>query len=73
MNGSCVLVEEKEGKWSSNLVITDKNKTAKQEGGRVQIRAILDCKELNHHVYQAHEHIPTSEELRHQLRGSKFS
>ena len=66
------LVEEEEGTWISNLVITDKkwDEAAKKEGDRVQIRANLDCRELNDHVYQTHEPIPTSEELRHRLRGS---
>ena len=70
------LVEEEEGTWISNLVITDKkwDGVAKPEGERVQIRANLDCRELNEHVYQTHEPIPTSEELRHKLKGSnKFT
>ena len=66
------LVEEEEGTWISNLVITDKkwDGESKPEGERVQIRANLDCRELNEYVYQTHEPIPTSEELRHKLRGS---
>ena len=66
------LVEEEEGTWISNLVVTDKrwDGKAKQEGERVQIRANLDCRELNELVYQTHEPIPTSEELRHKLKGS---
>ena len=70
------LVEEEEGNWISNLVITDKkwDGKEKQTGDRVQIRANLDCRELNNHVYQTHEPIPTSDELRHRLQGSnKFS
>ena len=70
------LAEEEEGRWISNLVITDKkwDTGAKNPGDRVQIRANLDCRELNEWVYQTHEPIPTAEELRHQLKGSnKFS
>ena len=70
------LVEEEEGTWISNLVITDKKWEGgeKKTGDRVQIRANLDCRELNEHVYQTHEPIPTSDELRHKLQGSnKFS
>ena len=70
------LVEEEEGTWISNLVITGKrwDEAEKKEGDRVQIRANLDCRELNEHVYQTHEPIPTSEELRHKLKGSdKFT
>ena len=70
------LLEEEEGSWISNLVITDKkwDKSQKRVGERVQIRANLDCRPLNEHVYQTHEPIPTPEELRHQLKGSnKFS
>ena len=40
----------------------------------MQIRANLDCRDLNEWVYQTHEPIPTAEELRHQLKGSnRFS
>ena len=70
------LVEEEEGTWISNLVITDKkwDGKEKQTGDRVQIRANLDCRDLNDHVYQTHEPIPTSDELRHRFQGSnKFS
>ena len=42
----------------------------KREGDRVQIRANLDCRPLNQFVYQTHEPIPTTEELRHRLKGS---
>ena len=66
------LVEEEEGTWISNLVITDKkwDDGVKRAGDRIQIRANLDCRPLNEHVYQTHEPIPTPEELRHKLRGS---
>ena len=70
------LVEEEDGTWISNLVITDKkwDGEGKKAGDRVQIRANLDCRELNEYVYQTHEPIPTSDELRHKLQGSnKFS
>ena len=45
------LVEEEEGTWISNLVITGKrwDEAEKKEGDRVQIRANLDCRELNEH------------------------
>ena len=70
------LLEEEEGTWISNLVITDKkwDSAEKKKGERVQIRANLDCRELNEWVYQTHEPIPTAEELRHKLKGSnRFS
>ena len=71
------LLEEEEGSWISNLVITDKKwdkDKDRMEGTRKQIRVTLDCRPLNKHVYQTHEPIPTPDELRHQLRGSnKFS
>ena len=66
------LTEEEEGTWISNLVITDKkwDEVKKNEGDRIQIRANLDCRPLNDFVYQTHEPIPTTEELRHRLKGS---
>ena len=66
------LVEEEEGTWISNLVITDKKWDGedKHKGDRVQIRANLDCRPLNQSCYQTHEPIPTTEELRHKLKGS---
>ena len=66
------LVEEEEGSWISNLVITDKKWDGPdaRAGDRIQIRANLDCRPLNEHCYQTHEPIPTTEELRHKLRGS---
>ena len=71
------LQEEEEGSWISNLVITDKRWDGEEEkavGERVQVRANLDCRPLNKHVYQTHEPIPTPEELRHSLKGSnRFS
>ena len=70
------LKEEEEGSWIANLVITDKrwDEAEKEVGERVQIRANLDCRPLNKHVYQTHEPIPTPEELRHNLHGSnRFS
>ena len=67
-----LLTEEEEGTWILNLVITDKkwDDKVKREGDRVQIRANLDCRPLNQFVYQTHEPIPTTEELRHRLKGS---
>ena len=71
------IQEEEEGSWISNLVITDKRwegEEVKAAGERVQVRANLDCRPLNKHVYQTHEPIPTPEELRHNLKGSnRFS
>lgn len=66
------LEEEEEGTWISNLVITDKkwDESQKEKGDRIQIRANLDCRPLNEFVYQTHEPIPTTEELRHHLKGS---
>ena len=66
------LQEEEEGSWISNLVITDKkwDDEAKKEGQRIQIRANLDCRPINKHVYQTREPMPTPEEVRHKLRGS---
>ena len=66
------LLEEEEGTWISNLVITDKkwDDGVKKTGDRIQIRANLDCRPLNEHVYQTHKPIPTPEELRHKLKGS---
>ena len=65
-------MEEEEGTWISNLVITDKKWDGPEArtGDRIQIRANLDCRPLNEHCYQTHEPIPTTEELRHKLRGS---
>ena len=68
------LQQEEPGTWISNLVITDKkwdkNRSNKKEGERTQIRANLDLRPLNDHVYQTHTPIPTMEELRHELKGS---
>ena len=65
-------LEEEEGSWISNQVITDKrwNNSAKKEGQRIQIRANLDGQPLNNYVYQTHEPMPTPDELRHKLQGS---
>ena len=61
------LTQEEKGTFISNLVITDKK-------GTDRIRVTLDCQEVNKHIYATHEPIPTSEELRHQLKGSdRFS
>ena len=58
---------EEPGTFLSNLVITDKMNTDR-------IRVTLDCTSVNKVVYQTHEPIPTTEELRHKLRGSdRFS
>ena len=68
------LTEEEEGSWISNLVITDKKWDEKKPGERQQIRANVDLRPLNKHVYQTHEPIPTPEELKHKLKGSnRFS
>ena len=41
-------LQEEEGSWISNLVITDKkwDDEAKKEGQRIQIRANLDCRPI---------------------------
>jgi len=57
------LDEEEEGTFISNLVITDKKDSD-------DIRVTLDCKDVNKHIIPSHEPIPTSEELRHKLKGS---
>ena len=58
---------EEPGTFLSNLVITDKTDTD-------QIRVTLDCQAVNKEIYPTHEPIPSSEELRHNLRGSdRFS
>ena len=68
------LKEEEKGSWISNLVITDKKWDEGKPGERQQIRANLDLRPLNKHVYQTHEPIPTPEELKHKLKGSdRFS
>ena len=70
------LEEEEEGSWISNLVITDKKWDGAnlKDGERVHIRANLDLRPLNKHVYQTHEPIPTPDELRHKMKGStKYS
>ena len=64
------LKEEEEGTWISNLVVTEKKWDEAKPGSRQQIRANLDLRPLNKHVYQTHEPIPTPEELRHKLKGS---
>ena len=59
---------EEPGTYISNLVIIDKKWDPNQ------IRITLDCQEVNKDIYQTHEPIPTSEELRHKLRGcDRFS
>ena len=55
---------EEPGTFISNLVITDK----KDNSGR--IRVTLDCQAVNKAIYPTHEPIPSSEELRHKLKGS---
>ena len=54
---------ERPGTFLSNLVITEKKGTDK-------IRVTLDCQDVNKNIYATHEPIPTTEELRHELRGS---
>ena len=42
--------------------------------GSYRIRVTLDCQDVNKEIYATHEPIPTTEELRHKLRGSdRFS
>ena len=61
------IKKEESGTFLSNLVITDKK-------GSDRIRVTLDCQDVNKEIYATHEPIPTSEELRHKLRGSdRFS
>ena len=58
---------EEPGTFISNLVITDKK-------GTDRIRVTLDCQAVNKDIYPTHEPIPTTDELRHNLRGSdRFS
>ena len=54
---------EEPGTYVSNLFITD-NKWDPEK-----IRVTLDCQQVNKDVYQTHESIPTSEELRHKPWG----
>ena len=54
---------EEPGTFLSNLVITDKKNTDR-------IRVTLDCQAVNKEIYITHEPIPTTEELRHKLKGS---
>ena len=61
---------EEPGTYVSNLVITDK----KWDPSGNHIRVTLDCQAANKDIYPTHEPIPTSEELRHNLKGSdRFS
>ena len=56
--------------YISNLVKTDK----KWDSTKKHIRVTLDCQAANKDIYRTHEPMPTSEELRHELRGSnRFS
>ena len=58
---------EEPGTFLSNLVITDKKDSDR-------IRVTLDCQAVNKCIYPTHEPIPSSEELRHKLKGSnRFS
>ena len=58
---------EEPGTFLSNMVITYKKDTDR-------IRVTLDCQSVNKEIYPTHEPIPSSEELRHNLRGSdRFS
>ena len=55
-------IEVKEpGTFLSNLVITDKKDTDR-------IRVTLDCQSVNKEIYPMDKPIPTSEELRYDLR-----
>ena len=58
---------EEPGTFLSNLVITDKKDSDR-------IRVTLDCQAVNKVIYPTHEAIPSSDELRHSLKGSdRFS
>ena len=59
---------EEPGTYLSNLVITDKKWNPKR------IRVNLYCQQVNKDIFQMHEPTPTTEELRHTLKGSdRFS
>ena len=60
-----IMVEEP-GTFLSNLVITDKKNSDR-------IRVTLDCQDVNKEIYPKHEPIPTTEELRHKLKGSQVT
>jgi len=61
------LDEEENGTFISNLVIADRKDSDR-------IRVTLDCKNVNKFINATHEPIPTSEELRHKLKGcDRFS
>ena len=55
---------EEPGTFLSNLVITDKKDSDR-------IRVTLDCQAVNKVIYPTHEPIPSSDELRHKLKGSE--
>ena len=58
---------EEPGTFISNLVVTDKKDSDR-------IRVTLDCQAVNKVIYPTHEPIPSSDELRHKLKGSdRFS
>ena len=58
---------EEPGTFLSNLVITDKKDSDR-------IRVTLDCQAVNKFIYATHETIPSSDELRHSLKGNdRFS
>lgn len=62
------LETEEPGSYLSNLVITEK----KWDPNRIRIT--LDCQQVNKDIFKTHEPIPTTEELRHSLKGSnRFS
>ena len=64
------LEAEEPGTYISNLVITDKKWD--QSGKKTCVT--LDCQAVNKDIYETHEPIPTSDELRHKLAGSnRFS
>ena len=64
----CPLETEEPGTYISNLVITDKKWDPKR------IRVTLVCQQVNKDIYQTHEPIPTTEELRNKLEESnRFS
>ena len=58
---------ERPGTFLSNLVITQKK-------GTDDIRVTLDFQDVKKNIYAINEPIPTTEELRHKLRGNdRFS
>ena len=57
---------EEPGTYISSVVVTGK----KWDSTKKHIRVMLDCQATNKDIYWTHEPMPTSEELRHELRSS---